>query len=533
MQNGSSPINHHGSDSFVYYLPQADGSYSPPQNETMQDIVNTQRHFTDTSRVATSKGEKTGAISRQDEKSVKEASSKPVVVDLTLDDSDDEELSTSQTENTFPKIIAAYSLTENTPFADLSNLLNHKVKDNQIKENNIVVDSLVLKAAKTNGPIMESQPFNLTRPVEAGKQSTSNGPTPLSLAKPAASQKNAVRAKPNGLVFDNRTKSLDSKSHDPRTYFPTCSNNVIKDLTNQVPARSTRNDVIHDVTNTRNYQSFEYRPMLFSSRQAVTTSSNSDDNVVITKVVSPTTDNTNDRRKHRRKAPIEVRQWCFEEQNSQVIDPTSNNDNQSNTIRDSLNALEDNATKKTQRNSPNNIHREAKIRTLKNLLAKQEKAVEKIRTIDSKNSPLVSTDRMLVVEIPDLKSELRIPSPGKHSFRVSSQTITISPKGDDDSPRKRPRKRDPRKISRQEHRYPSYVEASDDEDFVASKRLKGKPKSGRKSRGRNSPKLINQIPVVSKDLWHRELQKVEEKLALSGEPMNQSSFLMFLGLRKT
>ncbi|KXJ17433.1 uncharacterized protein LOC110233991 [Exaiptasia diaphana] len=531
LQNGSSKMNQNNTDSFVYYLPQANGIYSQPQDETMTDRVHGQRHINETSRVVTLQGNnKTGTIPRQDGKAV------PVVVDLTLDDSDDElDLAPSQTENTFPKILAAYSLTENTPFADLSNLLNHKAKDSQIKDNNIVVDSLVLKAAKSNGLFIDSQPLNSTKPVDTVKQFTLNGPSTLPSAKPTVSQVNAVKSRPNGLVFDNRTKTLESQSQNPRTSLanglPTYSNNITKDLTNQALVESKRNDVVHDVTNTRNSQNYEYRPLLFSSRPAPTTPSDGDDNVVITKVISPTTDITKDRRKHRRKAPIEVRQWCFEEQNNQFSNPTLNKNSQSNSITHSLDELEHSPTEKQQRNSPNNIHREAKIRTLKNLLAKQEKAVKKIRTIDSNNSPVVSADRMLVVEIPDLKSELRIPSPGKHSFRVSSHTISISPKGDN-SHRKRPRKRDPRKITREDHRYPSYVEASDDEDFVASKRLKGKPKAGRKSRGRNSPKLVNQIPVVSKDLWHRELQKVEEELALSGEPMDQSSFLMFLGLRK-
>lgn len=602
LVNGAAILNDEQrnlSDSFVYYVPQANGLHTHPQDEYTQDRNNIEQSITQNNRTITNQAEG------------RNTTSKPVIVDLTLDDSDDNDDQLQNTQglpqNTFPKILAAYSLNENTPFphSDLSQIINRKVQESRAKEDDIVVDSLVLNTTKPNGLLIESTSSQLTRPIEivdtstltrtmdhsnvssfnrtslAGHSTlTSSSRTSLSgHSSPVASVSrmrhsslssrtglaghstpvpngsvdqhlNSLRFKPNGQVFDSRPKTHNFQHHDQNTSLPKNGlrnySDDVNTLINQSRTGIVRNDVMHDVTNTRGTHIHEYRPLTFSSwgkttdtRSPVTTPNDSDDNVLITKVVTPT-DKSRGRTKHPRKTPISVRQWSPEESQPITEQPEKTAISklqaaaqQLNTRKRSLEtSLQDVVAKKRKLNSSSSgdMHREAKIRTLKNLLAKQEKAVEKIRTKDN----IVPTDRILVVEIPDLKSELHIPNDGKHSFRVSSQTITISPK-DNDSPRKRPRKRDPRKINRQEDRYPSYVETKqcNGDDLVAAKRFKGKQKGAKgKSRGRNSPKPSNNIPVVVKDVWHREMEKVEAKLALTNGPIDQASFMLFLGLKK-
>lgn len=620
LVNGAAILtDNNPSNSFIYYLPETNELDSQPHGVRLQDKRNQERN-------TIQNGESTAARTSWTATDASPHISKPVLVDLTLDS--DEENNDEKDLSTFPKILAAYSLHENS---DLCNLINRNAQENELKRNS---NTLVLNSDEPNGwdlnvtsaqstyqreiavstsslNIASMTPSNVTtfgehhtplatpwdrihhtervlnrtgfpndpssqksRGVLTGHHNVSesrvnfaahpgtlvnvgtvnlSAHSPLSnLANctvvstttidgqrtPSSSQKynnsvvqplNILRNKPNGIVFDNRVKT-----HNVSNQNASLPVNGVRYQVGDVNGPGhVRNEVMHDVTNIHGVYGYEYRPVMLSALSApLTTSNDSDDNVVITKIVTPT-DKDKGRTKQRRKTPIAVRQWSPEEAQP-ITEPTEKCTlKQVNTKRKSLeNSLRGVVANKQKINSPNNdnIQREAKIKTLKNLLEKQEKAVEKLRTTDI-TSPSLPTDRVLVVEIPDLKSELRISNKGEQSFRVCSQAITISPT-DSESSRKRRRKRDPRKISRQEDRYPSYVEYkdSDDDDLVAAKRFKGKQKGAKaRSRGRNSPKPI---AVVEKDAWHRELEKAEIQLTQTDGVVDKNTFMLFLGLKK-
>jgi hypothetical protein len=341
---------------------------------------------------------------------------------------------------------------------------------------------------------------------------------------------------------------------------------------------------MNDVTNLRNgdlssTKKLEYKPMVFSSwsvkhdnnvescrQQGVATLEESGDQVVITKVVT-NADKNHGRQSHPRKAPIEVRKLYLDDKtNKTEVSTVLERDANCNGKRAKKYSLQDivgssafngniNGTPWSFTSSPdkpichiNNSFREDKIKNLKDRLVKQQEAVEKLRVTSSTITN--GSNRVLVVKIPDLKSKLDIRTEKKQSFRVIEQSDPVKTKNNDMT-NKRKRKTLPRKVSR-EQQYPSYatnrLPATHDPDdtadlsYVPHKKTRVrvdeestyKQRLPRRRRGRSSPHngKQNQIPVATKDLWHREMERVEAELALSNQPIDKTSFMLFLGLRK-
>ena len=406
-------------------------------------------------------------------------------------------------DTTFPKILAAYSLNH----SELRDLLRQKSKENVVKANGVVVNgsAATLSIGPNAGMVTE------------------------------APRKNGFTIQPKNDVSHQPT--LESIAHN-------------------------RNDVINDVTKLRNGNSrakkldptqkvFSWSDRHDSNLDSVrrdqggdATFTDSEDQVIITKVVT-STEKSHGRKRHPRKAPVEVRKLFLEEKSPEPISSTvSERDvikrrrttNNTNVGRREKRSLEEtiaslngtiNGTPWSFTMKPDVGYRENKIRDLKQRLALQEEAVEKLRSKGGVN-------RVLVVQIPDLKKKLGIQSEKKQSFRVFDQKDACqSAKG---LANKRKRKTLPKKVSR---------EADSDSDCSGSYRAQKRTRVGkgkirrrlpRQTRGRSFSPTIRKaekiVPVVRKDLWHREMEKVEAELASSNRAMDKTAFLLFLGLKK-
>ncbi|XP_032223162.1 uncharacterized protein LOC5521907 isoform X2 [Nematostella vectensis] len=234
--------------------------------------------------------------------------------------------------------------------------------------------------------------------------------------------------------------------------------------------------------------------------------------------------------------------------------------------------------------SPVLTSRQAKIENLKRELSKHEKTVEKLRgekrkdvqktsplqkqnTIEKlrarKRSARKRTVRTLVIKIDDLKSFLPSIADGKNKFRVglSKDGRTTA----DGVPLVKRRRN--LQLSRHTpvNTYPSYVvfenlpkykgkklksaervkrcdspkpspSSSDNEDADATfNRSRKRARPAKRNRGRNVSigREFFSVPVIPKDLWHKELEKVEETIADVSKTLNQDSFLLCLGLKKS
>ncbi|XP_031559509.1 uncharacterized protein LOC116295737 [Actinia tenebrosa] len=417
--------------------------------------------------------------------------------------------------NTLPKILSAYSLNSghpSYPATELRNLLSQKAKENVVK---------------VNGMVVNGSADILTK-----------GPNPGMLT--ASPLKNGIISQPKNDVISNNNQS---------SFEPIASN---------------RNDVMNDVTNLRNEESSTKKhgdtQMLLSNwsvrhdsnldtilrdQDGATSPTETGDQVIITKVVT-SADKSYGRKQHPRKAPVQIRKLYFEENSEEKVIPSPSSGREGLKRNRKTNSLGTNSIERPEKRNleetiaslNGNINgtpwsftmksdhscREEKIRNLKARLSKQQEAVEKLRTKEKTvASRSNSVGRVLVVQISDLKDKLEIQSEKKQSFRVFDQKDHLDNVG---SGNKRKRKTLDRKGSyRPQKRSRTRIEKE-----IAKQRLP------RCRRGRSNYPVVRKVeqivPVVSKDLWHREMEKMEEELASSNRALDKNAFLLFLGLKK-